>query len=128
MVNSIILPAHAQATNAAGPAVCNTKVAFACYTVDRGKAAHGKLVLPLAGVQVQGNIDPPQAGVAVTVEIRTVLIQQAAPRTDTLQTTTDSFGSFQVTQSWTANDGVNYISGVTVTGPCDSLEAQVCPT
>jgi len=133
VVNSIILPAHAQATNAASPIgtttpapACNTKVAFACYTVDRGKAAHGKLVLPLAGVYVEGDITPAQAGVAITVEIRTVLIKQSLPRTDTLQTTTDSSGSFQVTQSWTANDGVNYISGVTVTGPCDSLEAQVC--
>jgi len=126
VVNSIILPAHAQATNGAGPATCTTQVASACYTVDRGKAAHGKAVLPLAGVQVQGAITPAQAGVAITVEIRTVLINQSLPRTDTLHTTTDSSGSFNVTQAWTANDGVNYISGVTVTGPCNSLDAQPC--
>jgi len=127
VVNSIILPAHAQATNAAGPATCTTQVTFACYAVDLGKAAHGKLVLPLAGVYVEGAITPAQAGVAITVEIRTILINQSS-RTDTLQTTTDSSGSFNVTQAWTANDGVSSISGVTVTGPCNSLDAQPCAT
>ena len=134
VVNSIILPAHAQATNAAAPIgtttpapACTTQVTFACYAVDLGKAAHGKLVLPLAGVQVQGDITPIQAGVAITVEIRTILINQSS-RTDTLQTTTDSSGSFNVTKAWTANDGVASISGVTVTGPCNSLDAQPCAT
>ncbi len=134
VVNSIILPAHAQATNAAAPIgtttpapACTTQVTFACYAVDLGKAAHGKLVLPLAGVYVEGAITPAQAGVAITIEIRTILINQSS-RTDTLQTTTDSSGSFNVTQAWTANDGVASISGVTVTGPCNSLDAQPCAT
>ena len=127
VVNSIILPAHAQATNGAAPATCTTQVTSACYKVDLGKAAHGKIVLPLAGVSVAGSITPPQAGVAITVEIRTILINQSS-RTDTLQTTTDSSGSFNVTQTWTASDGVASISGVTVTGPCNSLDAQPCPT
>ncbi len=127
VVNSIILPAHAQATNGAAPATCTTQVTFACYKVDLGKAAHGKIVLPLAGVYVEGDITPAQAGVAITVEIRTILINQSS-RTDTLQTTTDSLGSFNVTQAWTANDGVASISGVMVTGPCNSLDAQPCPT
>ncbi len=126
VVNSIILPAHAQATNAAAPATCTTQVTFACYAVDPGKAAHGKIVLPLAGVYVEGAITPAQAGVAITVEIRTVLINQSS-RTDTLQATTDSSGSCNVTQAWTAtNDRVASISGVTVTGPCNSLDAQPC--
>ncbi len=133
VVDTIVLPAHAQATNAAGPVgttpapTCNTNVTFACYTVDTGKAAHGKLVLPLAGVYVEGDITPAQAGVAITVELHTVLISQAT-RTDTLQTTTDSSGHSQVTQSWTANDGVNYIDKITVIGPCNSLDAIQCPT
>ncbi len=127
VVNSIILPAHAQATNGAAPATCTTQVTFACYAVDLGKAAHGKAFLPLAGVYVEGDIIPAQAGVAIMVEIRTILKNQAS-RSDILHTTTDSSGSFNVTKAWTASDGVASISGVTVTGPCNSLDAQPCAT
>jgi hypothetical protein len=132
VVNTIILPAHAQATNPSDPVTtttpeptttsgaCSPLIEAACYTTVLDMQTEYVI-----SATVTGNVSPAQAGAAITVQIN-ALIDGGTQRTDTLNTTTNEAGSFSVTQTYTVADRVMRIGTPSATGPCNTVDVPRC--
>ena len=133
LVDTIILPAHAQATNAQEPTnttttptptttsgACSPNIEAACYTVIRDTQTER-----ITSATVTGSVSPASPGVAITIQI--ISIQgEGSQRTDTLNTTTNGTGTFSATQTYRVSDVVTDIEMASASGPCNSVEAPQC--
>ena len=129
VVDTIILPAHAQATNGAAPATttptptttsgeCSPRLASASYYVTRDNGT-GLVVR----VTVSGSVNPAQAGAAITIDFN-VLHADNTTTPNILHATTDVRGNYSATQDYTTADQVTEVGGPGVVGPCgDTMDA-----
>ncbi|HHD63480.1 MAG TPA: twin-arginine translocation signal domain-containing protein [Desulfobulbaceae bacterium] len=133
VVDTIILPAHAQATNPEGPVTstttpaptttagaCSPLVEAACYTTVLDMVTEYVI-----SATITGNVSPVQAGVDITVQIN-ALVDGGTQRTDILHATTNAAGSFSATQTYTAADRIMNIGTPSATGPCNGVDVPRC--
>jgi hypothetical protein len=118
VVDTVILPAHAQATNATAPATtaaptttaCNTTLASARFVTHRDQ--NGFYDQP---VRVEGSVSPAEADKEVQVHLGLWYDGGTAYVYTDYTTTTDAAGSWAVTNT---NYAGAYDAEATVTGPC----------
>ena len=129
VVDTIILPAHAQATNAIEPTTTPTPtttggacspIETACYTTILDMVTEYVI-----SVTVAGNVSPAQGGEAITIQIN-ALQDGGTQRTDILNTSTNPDGSFSATQTYTVADRVRQIGTPSASGPCNSVDVPRC--
>jgi hypothetical protein len=127
VVNTIILPAHAQATNAEGPAntttpsptttTCNTVIADRAF--DTHRDGEGFYDQP---VRVWGTVDPPAAGQTVQVHLGLWYDGGTEYIYTDYSAITDVTGTWSVTND---NYAGAYDAVATITGPCgDTAEIR----
>ncbi len=129
VVDTIILPAHAQATNPVGPVTttpeptttsgeCSPMVENACYEhILSGQSDY------ISSITVTGWVRPAQAGVAITIQINAVVgFAGGEQKTDILHTTTDDTGRFSATQTYTDADMIDRPGISSANGPCNGVE------
>jgi hypothetical protein len=130
VVDTIILPAHAQATNPTGPATttpeptttsgeCSPRLASASYLVTRDLQTGFAIA-----VTVSGTVTPAIAGAAIVIDFN-VLHADNSTSSNTLNATTDAAGAYSATQSFVTGDQVTEVGNPGVVGPCgDTMDAQ----
>jgi hypothetical protein len=130
VVDTIILPAHAQATNPIGPATttpeptttsgeCSPRLASASYLVTRDLQTGFAIA-----VTVSGTVTPAIAGAAIVIDFN-VLHADNSTSSNTLNATTDAAGAYSATQSFVTGDQVTEVGDPGVVGPCgDTMDAQ----
>ena len=135
VVDTVILPAHAQATNATDPASTTAAPTTAAPTTTNAPnsctSKLGKLFFTThrdgdnyydQPVTLSGTVEPPAAG--LTIQVHLGLWYDGA--TDWVYTdyspTTNATGSWSVTNS---NYQGAYAARAEVTGPCDSTDTEV---
>jgi hypothetical protein len=119
VVDTILLPAHAQATNATAPVTttpapatttCSTRLASADFDTHRDNGGYYD-----QPVRVYGTITPAAAGQTVQVHLGILYDGGTAYVYRDYTATTDASGSWSVTEN-------NYAGGIsaeaTITGPC----------
>jgi hypothetical protein len=136
VVDTIILPAHAQATNPTGPTATTTPAATTtngeCSPVldwDRTcvQVVRDPQTNYVTSVNVVGSVIPAQAGVAITAEYRTYSpTNPNASQIYTFQTTTNASGAFSVDRSFSIADQITEISAGAAGGPCGGNDISTC--
>lgn len=132
VVDTIILPAHAQATNPVGPAPttpaptttsgeCSPMIESACYTTTLDMQTGN-----VSSVTVTGNVNPAQVGVAITIQINAAVDGVEGARTDILHTTTNAAGIFSATQTYTNADLISEPFTISANGPCNGIDVPPC--
>lgn len=135
VVDTIILPAHAQATNGAGPvgtttpASCSPTIEADCYeitwdTVFVPSLGHDLTIV--RSVRTTGRVNPAQGNEAITVTVTASVYNIVAKKIDTLHVTTKPDGSFEATQVYTDADNIADIDGVSAEGRCNTIEVERC--
>jgi hypothetical protein len=131
VVNTIILPAHAQATNPAPPppttpaptttsGECITMLVGVCYQLTRDPQTEF-----ITTVTVSGSVQPVQGSVLVTVQINASL-DGGGQRTDTFPMYTRPDGSFSGTHVYGSGTHATGIDSVSAEGPCNSVDVPPC--
>jgi len=133
VVDTIILPAHAQATNPTEPVdstttpaptttmgACSPGIETTCYTTILDAVTEYVISVTVAGL-----VSPAQAGAAITIQIN-ALQEGGTQRTDILNTSTNADGSFSATQTYTVADRVMQIGTPSASGPCNSVDVPQC--
>ena len=135
VVDTIILPAHAQATNGAAPVgtttpaptttsgECSSILGPTCIEIVRDQQTHF-----VTSVTIIGTVIPAQAGVAIDASFGTVSQPTNIEHDYHFQTTTNAEGAFSVGQTFSLADQVTEIDagyagtscGGTDIGPCEN--------
>ena len=131
VVDTIILPAHAQATNGAGPVgtttlaptttsgECSPIIVGACIHVPASDAGY------IESAEIGGGVNPAQAGIAIQGGFRSNSPTNGT-HTYTFQMTTDNRGLFHAIQNFTAADNVTSIDAGWIQGPCGTDDIGLC--
>ena len=127
VVDTVILPAHAQATNATTgtPPVtttsgaCSPRLDSAYYTVSWDPQTH-----TVSSVTVFGTVTPAVPGANIVMDFGVLYVDNSSGHY-TLNASTDATGAYTATQTFTAADQVMDVGGPGVVGPCgDTRDAQ----
>ena len=135
VVDTIILPAHAQATNGAAPvgtttpAPCSSTIEADCYEITWDiffVPSLGHDLTIVRSVRTTGRVNPAQGNEAITVTVTASVYDIVAKKINTLHVTTNPDGSFEATQVYTEADNIADIDGVSVEGRCNTIEVERC--
>ncbi len=126
VVDTVILPAHAQATNATTPTAttttsgtCSPMLASAYYTVTRDSQAG-----TVSSVTIFGTVNPAVPGATIAMDF-SVLYADHTSGYYNLSAATDTNGAYTATQNFTTADQVVEVGGPGVIGPCgDTKDAE----
>ncbi len=125
VVDTIILPAHAQATNGAAPvgtttpAPCSSTIVGACIQVHLIDAGY------IESAEIGGGVNPARASIAIQGGFRSNSPTNGT-HTYTFQMTTDYRGFFHAIQNFTAADNVTSIDAGWIQGPCGTDDIGLC--
>jgi len=131
VVDTIILPAHAQATNATEPTDATTTAAptTTAGTCSPVLERAGVSVVARSGgfitrVMIGGAIQPPEDGVQIDIIIRATNSSGHTSTITPLNNPTTTQGNFLMFQNFAPQAEINMV-GITATGPCgDSIDAS----
>lgn len=133
VVDTIILPAHAQATNGAAPIAtttpapttttgeCSPVLGPTCIEIVRDQQTQF-----VTSATVTGTVIPPQAGVAINASFRSFSQPTSTSHTYPFQTTTNAAGAFSVGQTFALADQITEIDAGYAETPCGGTDIGLC--
>ena len=131
VVDTIILPAHAQATNGAAPVgttspaptttsgECSPTIVEACIHAPLNDAGY------IESAEIGGGTNPTQAGITIQGGFRSNSPTNGT-HTYTFQMTTDNRGFFHAIQNFTVVENVTSIDAGWIQGPCGTNDIGLC--
>ncbi|HHB76260.1 MAG TPA: twin-arginine translocation signal domain-containing protein [Desulfobulbus sp.] len=134
VVDTIILPAHAQATNGAAPLAtttpaptitmagggCSPQLGPTCIEIVKDQNNY------ITSATVKGTVTPPRAGVAIDASFRSFSQPTNASHDYLFQTTTNAAGAFSVGQTFAPAEEVTEIDAGYAGTPCGGTDIGFC--